>query len=114
MMSLQSVSVRCTESVLQVLSGRHWGIPRVRPGHGLTDHIVVRVYKECHGLAQISPPELQLWDGDSVSGGRILPSRERLQQVSNIEQDCTGYWVSTDPVTLHILHLQAAKLVLKK
>ena len=97
-----------------MLSRSDGRISRVRSGQRLTNYRVVRVNKERQGLSQVSPSKLHLRDGDSVPGGGIFPSRERLQQVPNIDQDSSRDGVRTDPLPVNILHLQTSKLVLEE
>ena len=86
----------------------------MRPGQRLTNHTVVRVNKEREGLAEVPPSELLLRDGDSVSGGGVLPARQTLQQVPHIDQDSSRDGVRAHPVPLNILHLKTSKLVLEE
>ena len=70
--------------------------------------------KERQGLAECPPSELRIRDGDSVPGGGVLPSRERLQQVPHIDEDSSRDGLGTEPVAVDILHLQTSKLVLEE
>ena len=97
-----------------MLSSSDGRISRVRSGQRLTNNRVVRVNKERQGLSEGPPSELRLRDGDSVPGGRVLPPRERLQQVPNIDEDSSRDGLGTEPVAFDILHLQTSELVLEE